>query len=53
MIASVSCAYSSRIAFIAMMTFLDRNEIAFAPDPAQAAEELRVQVWDASQTVAR
>jgi len=28
---------NKRIAFIAMMTFLDRNEIAFAPDPAQAA----------------
>jgi len=27
---------NKRIAFMAMMTFLRRNEIAFAPDPAQA-----------------
>jgi death-on-curing protein len=27
---------NKRIAFMAMMTFLRRNEVAFAPDPAQA-----------------
>jgi hypothetical protein len=29
------------------------RSIATAPDPAAAAEELRAQVWDASQTAAR